>query len=132
MSQCDWTCLSCVFRYRLKMYGVICNYIGVTGHMRGCSAGKGCDRKIRGDKLDGLDALLYHMIPAVRKQQKKPQKPPPPPPTPEEIAEKRRKNTEKHRRWVERNREHVRDYQRERRKKAREAAEGENEKRGTG
>jgi hypothetical protein len=43
------------------------------------------------------------------------------------IAEKKRKKAEQHRAWVARNREHLREYQQERRRKAKEAAE-----RGTG
>ena len=39
------------------------------------------------------------------------------------IAEKKRKKAEQHRAWVARNREHLREYQQERRRKAKETAE---------
>lgn len=157
MSRRDENCRDCVFRTTLNFYGIICNYLGVMGRRRGCPPGKGCLRKIRGPKRDSLDARLYKMPPSssssgmsgigpkaqypkdsggtsspnrssgsdlgtknAEEEKAKAEEA-------ARIAEKKRKKAEWHRAWVARNREHLREYQQERRRKAKETAE-----RGTG
>lgn len=43
-------CSTCQYRQKINESLLICNYIGVTGHMRGCSA-KNCTRYVRGKRI---------------------------------------------------------------------------------
>ena len=129
MSVCDRTCADCVFRSKLNFHGIICNYLAVMGRRRGCPAGKGCLRKVKGPKRESLDARLYKIPPNL---ERKAMPPPPAQIVPEKteaekaaelekIAERKRKKAEYHREWAKKNREKVRAYQRERWRKKREA-----------
>ena len=157
MSVCDKNCWDCVFRTTLSFYGIVCNFLGVMGRRRGCPAGKDCQEKIKGKKRESLEARLYKMPPSssssgmsgigpkaqypkdsggtsspnrsrgsdlgtkdAEEEKAKAEEA-------ARIAEKKRKKAEQHRAWVARNREHLREYQQEYRRKKMEAAE-----RGTG
>ncbi len=137
MSVCDKNCWDCVFRTTLSFYGIVCNYLGVMGRRRGCPPGKECQEKIRGPKRESLEARLYRMPPNPEKKAEEETLTPSVAcgasslregaKTAEEekakaeeaarIAEKKRKKAEQHRAWVARNREHLREYQQEYRKK---------------
>ena len=104
------------------------------GRRRGCPAGKDCQEKIQGPKRESLEARLYRLPPnperkaapaggtGVPSSAPSGHLPPGEGKDAEEaarIAEKKRKKAEQHRAWVARNREHLREYQKEyRRKKA--------------
>ena len=71
MSLCDATCRSCIYSTVLSTFGVVCNYILVTGNRRGCAAGRGCERKIAGDHAITIDELLYRgQMPEQPKKEK--------------------------------------------------------------
>ncbi|MBR4702326.1 MAG: hypothetical protein IKO91_00635 [Oscillospiraceae bacterium] len=55
---CDDTCKGCIFRSWLHSW-TICDFIGITGYRRGCPAGKGCTRRIVGDKGRSISQLIF-------------------------------------------------------------------------
>ena len=59
MSVCDETCKSCIYSTAMSTWGICCNYILVTGNMRRCPAGKGCERRIVGEKAVSIDTLIF-------------------------------------------------------------------------
>ncbi len=40
--KCGDGCKGCMYRKRFGAYAGICDYLGETGKLRGCPAGKGC------------------------------------------------------------------------------------------
>lgn len=103
---CDDTCRKCIFRRWLHSW-TICDFIGITGHRRGCPAGKGCTRRIVGDKGRSISQLIFlgqaaaaeAALPKKRgrpkaAQPKTPGRPKGPPLTPEE-RKKRVSDTKK-------------------------------------
>ena len=59
MSLCDDTCRPCIYSGVLTE-GVCCNYILITGNRRGCPAGKGCERRVVGDRRMTIDAAILN------------------------------------------------------------------------
>lgn len=58
MSCVDESCIGCSFLGTLSVWAC-CDYILVTGTKRGCKAGRGCDKRIIGDKQPTFAARLY-------------------------------------------------------------------------
>ncbi|MBP5729540.1 MAG: AsnC family protein [Clostridia bacterium] len=52
---CDIKCRSCMYASTLSNMSVVCNYLLITGNRRGCPAGKGCERYIKGDHAISID-----------------------------------------------------------------------------
>lgn len=88
---CDETCRKCIFRSWLHSW-TICDFIGITGQRRGCPAGKGCTRRIVGNKGKSISQLIF--LGQAAAAQKKTGRPKGPPPTPEEMRARRRKYKE--------------------------------------
>ena len=92
MSQVDAYCKGCQY-IGTNSYGKWCRYNDVTGHVRGCPAGAGCNRYIAGPTKRVPDAAIFaHKIPEKKKKstpvpeiQKKDKKTPM---TPEEAYER--------------------------------------------
>jgi len=144
MSVCDENCRDCAYRAWMG-FRLSCKVLGVTGRRRGCPAGTGCTEKIAGEARQSIEAMVYKLPPSSlsagmpgdgsrclpqppvgdsalpegagdgeAKRRKKAL-------TAEEIAERKRKKAEYHRKWAARNREKVLAYQRERWRRKREA-----------
>ncbi len=93
MSVCDKTCRSCIYSSTVsETEPVTCDYILVTGNRRGCPAGKGCERYIKGARAASIDQQLYRGRKLEKKDPK--EKPNDPKPrmkkelTPEQKAKK--------------------------------------------
>lgn len=63
MSQCDKTCEPCAYVCTITGGGLVCNYMLVTGARRGCSAGAGCDKFLRGARKSSIDSKIYCGVP---------------------------------------------------------------------
>lgn len=60
MSLCDSYCEPCVYSRVNDQYGLtLCNYIIITGKRRGCPAGKGCDKRIIGEKKRTIESIIF-------------------------------------------------------------------------
>lgn len=123
MSVCDSTCRSCIYSSTVsETEPVTCDYILVTGNRRGCPAGEGCERYIKGDRAPSIDQQLYKGRKVESKPQEKPQeKPKEQKPrkkkvrTPEQLAKKREDDKayyQKHKKELNKRR-----YEREKQKK---------------
>lgn len=87
----DETCRQCIFRSSLYSWP-ICDYIGITGHRRGCPPGKGCTRRIVGLKGRSISQLIFlGQAAAVQAETRRRGRPPGPQPTLEEIRERRKR-----------------------------------------
>lgn len=88
---CDETCRKCIFRTSIYSWP-ICDYIGITGHRRGCPPGKGCTRRIVGNRGRSISQLIFlGQAAAVQAETRKRGRPPGPQPTPEELRERRKR-----------------------------------------
>ena len=85
MSLCDGHCRFCIYASVLSNNSVICQYLLVTGNRRGCEAGEGCERYIKGVRLSTIDNSIFRGAPP----------PPPKPKKPRDREEERRKYMEK-------------------------------------
>jgi hypothetical protein len=74
MSVCDYTCRQCIYFSQAGSFPC-CNYLLVAGHRRGCPAGKGCERRIRGKRVPSIDALTFRAPPNMEKPKAEPKKP---------------------------------------------------------
>lgn len=93
---CDETCRACVFRSWLHSW-TICDYIGITGHSRGCPAGKGCTRRTVGSKGRSISQLIFlGQAAAAEAEVKKRGRPKGPTPTPEELRARNRRNKDRY------------------------------------
>lgn len=59
MSVCDKTCRGCIYCAVLSGGDLTCDYLLVTHNIRGCPAGKGCERRISGKKALTIDQQIY-------------------------------------------------------------------------
>ena len=60
MSLCDSYCEPCVYSRVNDQFGLtICNYINVVGVSRGCPAGKGCDKRVIGEKKRTIESYVF-------------------------------------------------------------------------
>lgn len=65
---CDTKCRSCMYASTLGNMSVVCNYLLVTGNRRGCPAGKGCERYIKGKHAIAIDnSVAPRKKPAAKK-----------------------------------------------------------------
>jgi len=116
MSQCDNTCRGCIFASITSANGVLCDYILVTGNMRRCPAGAGCERRIAGHRRKSIDSLIYRGKPEQTAE-----------PTPEQLAalaaERKDRKKEWRRDWYAANRESINAKRREWRRKRKEQAD---------
>ena len=88
---CDDTCRKCIFRSWLHSW-TICDFIGITGQRRGCPAGKGCTRRIVGDKGRSISQLIFlGQAEAVQSAARKRGRPPGPKPPQEEMRERQKR-----------------------------------------
>ncbi len=99
MSVCDKTCRSCIYSSTVSETGpVTCDYILVTGNRRGCPAGKGCERYIKGERAPSVDQQLYSGRKAEKKEPKEKPKEQKPRKkkarTPAQLAKKREQDKE--------------------------------------
>ena len=51
-------CGTCQYRQKMTDKLVICNYLGVTGHVRGCSP-KNCKKYVKGKRIRSKDDWYY-------------------------------------------------------------------------
>jgi hypothetical protein len=79
---------------------VTCDYILVTGNRRGCPAGEGCERYIKGERAPSIDQQLYKGRKLEKPEEKPKEKPKDQKPrkkkplTPEQLAKKREQDKE--------------------------------------
>ena len=59
MSVCDATCKPCIYSSTLSNMTICCDYLLITHNRRGCDAGKGCERRIVGEKAPSIESLIY-------------------------------------------------------------------------
>jgi len=62
-SVCDESCRNCIFHATVTGGMIVCDYLLVMGHRRGCEAGKNCRQRINGKKAPSLDSRLYRLPP---------------------------------------------------------------------
>ncbi len=101
MSVCDKTCRSCIYSSTVsETEPVTCDYILVTGNRRGCPAGEGCERYIKGERAPSIDQQLYKGRKLEKPEEKPKEKPKDQKPrkkkplTPEQLAKKREQDKE--------------------------------------
>lgn len=90
---CDDTCRMCVFRGYLSQTGIICDFFGKTGQRRGCPAGRGCIRRMTGDKLRSVEQLIF----LGKAEEKKRGRPRSEQLTPEEFQDRQRRSKAEYR-----------------------------------
>lgn len=60
MSLCDSYCEPCIYSRTNDQFGLTtCNYINVVGVSRGCPAGKGCDKRVIGEKKKTIESFIF-------------------------------------------------------------------------
>ena len=61
MSVCDESCRDCIYSSFTAFIGLVCNYYLVhgVGNRRGCAAGKGCERRIVGEKAHSIERQIF-------------------------------------------------------------------------
>ena len=58
---CDSYCKPCVYSRMDTHHNLIhCDYIGITGHSRGCPAGKGCVMRVEGEKKQSIPMMIFN------------------------------------------------------------------------
>ena len=58
---CTTYCRPCIYA-RWNSHGqgnLFCDYIGVTGHRRGCVPGDGCDKRVLGRRKATISYMMY-------------------------------------------------------------------------
>lgn len=55
---CDELCTTCAYACTITGGALVCDYLLVTGIMRGCPAGTGCDKYLPGEKIRSLSSQI--------------------------------------------------------------------------